>query len=390
MIKLILAFAVSSVIAHMCTSALPFQVGSLIDGYGFSATAAGLVGFFQIGSLALSMIFFSPLTRRYRPLYVCLVGMIVAAASNLCIFVLPGSLPLICLLAVGIGIGYGLVLTAAVAAAAASADPDRVYAAGNSGSLMLLIAMLSVLPTAISIFGSRGTFIAIALLIIVSMPVLAGFRARAGAAPATVSDSPAWTGILPLLVIWSLMSFGTGAVWGFAERAGITLPGVSRATVGYILSGSVFAGLVGTGLAAVLCNRVDRVRSLAVGLIGAGLACLLLVATHSVWIFAAAAALYWVTTMYVYVLLLGTAATIDRIGRLGTLGTGCERLAFAVSAPISGMIADHASLVWIGVMAAAASAVIAPVFLLPLRGTLRTARPSGPPMLAAGAGSVIP
>src|SRR5580692_10412042 len=127
MIKLILAFAVSSVIAHMCTSALPFQVGSLIDGYGFSATAAGLVGFFQIGSLALSMIFFSPLTRRYRPLYVCLVGMIVAAASNLCIFVLPGSLPLICLLAVGIGIGYGLVLTAAVAAAAASADPDRVY-----------------------------------------------------------------------------------------------------------------------------------------------------------------------------------------------------------------------------------------------------------------------
>jgi len=43
MIKLILAFAVSSVIAHMCTSALPFQVGSLIDGYGFSATAAGLV-----------------------------------------------------------------------------------------------------------------------------------------------------------------------------------------------------------------------------------------------------------------------------------------------------------------------------------------------------------
>jgi hypothetical protein len=372
-IKLILAFAVSSVIAHMCTSALPFQVGSLIDGYGFSATGAGLVGFFQIGSLALSMIFFSPLTRRYRPLPVCLIGMVVAATCNLCIFVLPGSLPLICLLAVGIGIGYGLVLTAAVAAAAASADPDRVYAAGNSGALVLLIAMLSVLPAAISIFGSRGTFIAIGLLIIVSMPVLAGFRARAGAAPAAVPVSAPWVGVLPLLVIWSLMSFGTGAVWGFAERAGIALPDVSRATVGYILSGSVFAGLLGTGLAAVLCNRIDRVGALAVGLIGAGIACLLLVATRNVWVFGAAAGLYWVTTMFVYVLLLGTAASMDRIGRLGTLGTGCERLAFALSAPISGMIADHGSLVWIGVMAAAASAVIAPLFLVSLRRTLRFA-----------------
>jgi predicted MFS family arabinose efflux permease len=390
MIKLILAYAVSSVIAHMCTSALPFQVGSLIDGYGFSATAAGLVGFFQIGSLALSMIFFSPLTRRYRPLPVCLAGMVLAAACNVGIFLLPGSLPLICLLAVGIGIGYGLVLTAAVAAAAASPHPDAIYAAGNSGALVLLIAMLSVLPAAISLFGSRGTFIAIALLIIVSMPVLAGFRARTGAAAETVAVPARWVGVLPLLAIWSLMSFGTGAVWGFAERAGIALPDVSRATVGYILSGSVFAGLLGTGLAALLCDRLNRVTALGIGLIGAGLACLLLVATRSIWVFAAAAALYWVTTMFVYVLLLGAAAAIDRAGRLGTLGTGCERLAFAISAPISGLIADHGSLLWIGVMAAAASALIAPLFLLPLARTLRVAAAHPELLPATGVGSVSP
>jgi hypothetical protein len=45
-VKLILAIALSSVIAHMCTSALPFL----------------------IGSLAISMIFFSPLMRRLHPL----------------------------------------------------------------------------------------------------------------------------------------------------------------------------------------------------------------------------------------------------------------------------------------------------------------------------------
>ena len=52
---LIVAVAVSSAIAHLCTSAMPFQVGSLMDGYGLSATGAGLVGFFQVGALACSM-----------------------------------------------------------------------------------------------------------------------------------------------------------------------------------------------------------------------------------------------------------------------------------------------------------------------------------------------
>ena len=41
--------------------------------------------------------------------------------------------------------------------------------------------------------------------------------------------------------------------------------------------------------------------------------------------------------------------------------------------PISGMLADHGSLVWIGVMAAAASAVIAPLLLVPLSRRLRFA-----------------
>jgi hypothetical protein len=369
-VKLIIAYAVSAVIAHMCTSALPFQIGSLIDGYGFSATAAGLVGFFQIGSLALSMIVFAPLTRRFRPLGVCLVGMLIAAGCNLGIFLLPASLTLICLLAIGIGVGYGLVLTAAVAAAAAAPNPDAVYAGGNSGALLLLVLMLSVLPAATNYLGSRGPFLAIALLILLCLPLLVGFRARAGTAGAVPSVPATVPGILPLLGVWSLMSFGTGAVWGFAERAGLGLHGVSHTAVGLVLSASVFAGLVGTSLAALLADRVDRITALAINLIGAGLSCLLLVATHNVWVFAAAAVLYWITTMFVYVLLLGTAAGLDPSGRLGTLGTGCERFAFAVSAPISGVIADHSSLIWIGVGAAVASGLVAPLLLLMLKRTL--------------------
>jgi predicted MFS family arabinose efflux permease len=89
--------------------------------------------------------------------------------------------------------------------------------------------------------------------------------------------------------------------------------------------------------------------------------------------FAAAATLYWVCTMFVYVYLLGTAALLDPTGRLGTLGTGCERLAFAVGAPVGGLFVDFGSYAWVGVMAAVACALIAPLFLARLSGVLRAA-----------------
>jgi predicted MFS family arabinose efflux permease len=83
----------------------------------------------------------------------------------------------------------------------------------------------------------------------------------------------------------------------------------------------------------------------------------------NLWMFATAAVLYWIFTMFVYILLLGTAALLDPTGRLGTFGTGCERLAFAIGAPLGGLMVDYGSYVWVGVAAAIACSVIAPAFL---------------------------
>ena len=369
---MIVAVAVGSVIAHLCTSALPLLIGALMNGYGFTATAAGLTGFFQIGALAVSMIVIAPLTHRFRPLSVAYFGMALAAAGNLLMYWSPAYLPLICVLATLVGTGYGLVLTAAVAAAAGSARPDLTYAAGNSGAVLLIVPIMSLLPLATVRFGTRATFFAIPLLILIAVPFMLGLRSQRSVKLAEQVTVHSFATGLPLLVIWSLFSFGTGAMWAFTERIGASLS-LSGPTIGLILSSSAFTGLIGTSLAAYCSDKVDRTIALGVGVVGGGASCLLFAVATNVWIFAAAAVAYWIFTMFVYILLLGTAAMLDPTGRLGTLGTGCERLAFAIGAPFGGLMVDFGSYFWLSVSTAFACAVIAPAFLPGLKRMLRTA-----------------
>jgi predicted MFS family arabinose efflux permease len=359
---LIIAVAVGSAVAHLCTSALPFQIGALIDGYGLSAAQAGLVGFFQVGALAISMILFSRVAHRYRPTPLSLAGMASAAAANAAIYLLPPSLPLICLLGLIAGTSYGLILTAAVAGAASAANPDGVYAAGNSGSLLLIVMILSLLPLAGTYWGARGIFLGVALVIIACAPLIAGFRAQRRAPMDRERSTGMFLKAFPLLVIWSLFSLGTGGMWAFVERIGTGL-GLSGSTIGGVLSASAFTGLIGTGLAALAAGRIPRIVSLGIGLVGGGATCLMFSGVYDLKSFAAAAVLYWVFTMFAYVMLLGTAASIDPTGRLGTLGTGCERLAFAIGAPVGGLLVDFGSTAAIGIGAAALCSIVTPLFL---------------------------
>ena len=92
------------------------------------------------------------------------------------------------------------------------------------------------------------------------------------------------------------------------------------------------------------------------------------------WTYAVAAVLYWIFSIYFYVMMLGTAAAIDTTGRLATLGTGCERLAFAFGAPIGGLFVDMGSFLWIGLFALAACSVLAPLCLPALGRAVQRAR----------------
>ena len=337
-LMLVVAVCVGSGLAHVGTSTMPFQIGALVDGGGRSAAQTGLFGFLEVGALAASMILVSNWVDRVAPRTIAVAGCCLAAFANLGLHstqALYGQL----LLASVAGTGYGFVFAATVSGAAASREPDRIYAIGNGGALLIVVALMATLPRAAAQWGTLGIFIALAGLAVLCAPFLLGFNAARRTERPQLS---AWRvhGAWGLLFAWAAFSTGTGALYAYSERIGrsIALPAAQIASV---LSAGVFVGVLGTVCAAVLGRRLNRAWALSIGICGSGLSCLLLgFATHLV-VFAAGVFVYWVFYMFLYSYLLGTAAVLDPTGKVGTLGGGLERLGYALGAGLGGVFAEH-------------------------------------------------
>jgi hypothetical protein len=334
-----LAVCVGSGLAHFPTSTMPLQIGALVDGAGLSPSMAGVFGFCEVGALALAMILIAPWLDRAAPVAVAMAGGLAAALANLGLYAAQSvAVQLLC--GVLAGVGYGLVFAATVAAAAATSQPDRVYAIGNGGALLMIVALMSALPMLTPHLGLLGIFPALFAVALLCVPFFLGFGK--GRRTQEVRFA-AWRvpGAPGLLFAWTVFSLGTGALYAFSERIGhsIQLPAEQIALV---LSAGVFIGLLGTGAAALLGGTVNRRAALTVGICGSGIACLVLGLAWSLVSFALGVALYWIFYMFLYSYLFGTAAVLDPSGRVGTLGGGLERLGYGVGSGIGGILAEHA------------------------------------------------
>lgn len=360
---LIVAMIVGSGVSHLGTSTLPFQIGALIDGRGLSASEAGLFGFFEVGALAATMILVSAVIDRFRSSTVALVGAALTILAHLLMYAITPGLAALLALGAAAGVGYGLVFAGIIAGGSVSPNPDRLYAIGNGGGVLFVVAVMLLIPLGASWFGVMGPFLAIAFVLLATAPAMWPLRARARPSQGGADGLMREPGVVPLIILWAAYSLGAGALWSFAERIGTTLS-MSPATIATILSASTAAGVLGTGVTAVTSGRVRRVPAMIVGLTGTAVSCLMIGYAVGPISYAIGVMAYWIFYMYQYSLFLGTAAVLDAKGRVGTLGGGCERFAFAVGAPVGGFIADHSSYSAIGLFGFVACVVALP-FCLP-------------------------
>lgn len=318
---------------------MPFQIGALVDGVGLSPSAAGVFGFCEVGALAVAMILISPWLDRIAPAVVALGGGVAATLANIALYV--SHAPAL-LMAAGVlaGAGYGVVFAATVAAAAATREPDRVYAIGNGGALLMIVTLMAIFPTLTPLMGPLGIFPALSGLALLCLPFFLGFGRGRRTDDIQLS---AWRtpGAPGLLFAWTAFSLGTGALYAFSERIGHSIR-LEPAQIAGVLSSGVFIGLLGTGTAALLGARVNRPAALVVGMCGSAVACLVLGLAWNWASFAAGVALYWIFYMFLYSYLFGTAAVLDPSGRVGTLGGGLERLAYGVGSGLGGVLSEHA------------------------------------------------
>jgi predicted MFS family arabinose efflux permease len=354
--SLLLAMSFGAALAHIATTGMPFQVGALMDGTARSASQAGLFALIEVASLSLGMILISLAVARIRPFGIAIAGSLLAALADFGLFA-ARQFPLQLVLGGFAGLGFGLAYSATVAAGASSQDADRAYAIGIGGSLPLVVLIMTILPFTSAKLGVMGIFVCLSGFALLCAPIFRGFKgARAqkqtGPHPA---QSAVWRtpGAAGLLFSWAAFSTGTAVVYVFAERIGRNIQLIPT-DVGLVLSSGVLVGVFGTGLAALLSQRLDRRVALIGGLVGSALACFLIGHATTLVSFAAGVLLFWVFTMFLYCFLLGTAAVLDGSGRLGTLGSGAERLGYGIGAWIGGLLAQYVSYEATGTFACAA------------------------------------
>lgn len=349
-------------IAHLGTSTMPFQIGALMDGRGLSGSEAGLFGFCEVGALAAVMILLAPVIHRVRSLTVGLVGTLIAALANILVYAVDPPYFLLLVLATLAGLGYGLVFAASITGASTARNPDRVYSIGNGGAVIFVVLIMLLMPYGGLHFGPAGAFLAVGVILALSAPTMIAFRARAflpASAPARVVKDPA---VVSLLILWGAYSLGSGALWSFAERIAKSID-IGPETSGAILSGATLVGVLGTACAAFVAGRVPRIPAMIIGLLGTAASFLFMGFAVGPISYAIGALAYWLFYMFQYPLFLGAAAALDSEGRVGTLGGGFERLAFAVGAPIAGLITDFGSFPVLGLAAFAACVIPMPLCL---------------------------
>lgn len=345
--RLIIAVCVGSALSHLCTSTMPFQVGALMDGTGRTSGEAGLFGFLQVGALAAGMIGVSPWVDRVPPRTIAILSALLAGAANIGLyFVTAFALQL----AFGTlaGLAYGCVFAATVAGAASNDNADRLYALGNGGALLLIMGIMATLPAAATHLGALGVFAGISSLALLCSPFFFGFESGQRAERTRIT---AWRvpGAPGLLSGWAMFSMGTGALYAFSERIGRGI-GLAPEAIGLVLSAGVFMGVFGTAVAAGLGGRVNRRKALVIGMSGSGVSCLVIGYAPSLAVFAVGIFFYWICYMFLYSYLLGTAATLDATGRVGTLGGGMERLGYGMGVWFGGMLAEHTGYAAIGLL----------------------------------------
>lgn len=348
-VLLLLAIILALGIAHLGTSTMPFQISALIGGRKLSGSEAGLFGFCEIGALAATMVLISPVIHRMRSAYAGTVGAFAAAVANVVLFAASPSYEIMLVLAVMAGCGFGLVFAASVTGGSTAHNPDRVYSIGNGGALVFVVCLMFVLPYAANRFGAMGPFLVSGIVLVLIAPTMMAFSARAELPPTPSARAARDPAVIALVVMWAGYSLGSGALWSFAGEIAKTIK-ISPETTGAILSATTATGVLGTVLAAAVAGRVPRIPAACVGLLGTGLSCLLMGFASGPASYAIGALTYWVFYMFQYPLFLGIAATLDPEGRVGVLGSGCERFAFAVGAPVAGLIGDYGSFRLLGVV----------------------------------------
>jgi predicted MFS family arabinose efflux permease len=336
------ALAIGSVIPIL---GMPIIVGGLEDHWGYSATYAGYISSIDLAGLFVGSVTTSAWANRidWRR-YITAALLLCCALNVLCVwFHTPGYLSALRFAA---GLTSGAAYSASLTLLSRAPDTARGFSFLIFAQVVANAAVLAVFPTIDASWGPGGLFVAIAVVMAVTLVVIPGLPGRPRRGDAAASPLPIIVRPPRTAAVTTLSALGLGAValvyvaigsyWAYAERMGIRF-GLSATLVHHLLTASVLVSTLGCLAAYRVSRTLGQSRPLlaALGLLSVTLL------VHSLY----PTALMYVVTLglvqvcwnFIDIFQLGTLAFVDPTGRAAALVPAAQGVALAIGPAAGGL-----------------------------------------------------
>lgn len=309
----------------------PFLVGTLISDGHIDAQHAGLIQSVELFAIAVTSLLLTTAIERLPRRTLALCGALLAAAMHLLSTTTRQPELLLAIRAVA-GIGAGLVLTAGNAFIAEAAEPERLFGRMCAVTAVFFAAIFSALGFIAERYGMRGTYgfegvwVLLMLLLIVRLPktgtTAATREVRHGAPSAVLTGM-----ILGGTLLFAICDVG---VWSFSERVANSI-GVTTRDSGLAMAASSVTGMMGALVVVAIGRRFGAVWPLLLGLTLFGCTCFAVMTARAPWVYLTAMVVYQAVYTFTISYLYGTAADMDRSGRVIVATSGAALLGASIA-----------------------------------------------------------
>lgn len=358
--RLMLAFLATAGLFYV--NIMPALVSGLIEGRGFSAKDAGIIGSCNVYGAAVGAFIAIFLVKKIPWKLACASLLVLLISIDLISMLLDNPLPMMALRAFH-GLTGGLLVGIAFAVMARCGQVHKAF-----GMLLLVQFGLGgfgvmMLPPLVPVYGSWVLFMALiafsvtALLMLLFLPAYPLVAADPTKAKASIYYRPLLAAILAIFMFQAANMALYAYIIELGEQAGLSLAIISPA-----LGVSAWLGLLGSVLVIWLSTRIGRALPVFISILFTAIATYALHYSASASIFWLANLAVGVTWAFSIAYLLGVCAEFDKAGQMAALGGFASKMGLASGPLFAALIIDggsYSGLINIAVVLLVLAAIVA-------------------------------
>ncbi|WP_445402406.1 MFS transporter [Zobellella sp. An-6] len=358
---------------------LPFIFTSVMSEFGVGESKAGSLITYYITTMCLSSLALAPIIGRAPRRTLALAGTLIAIAGSIAVMLADGYGQGVASF-VFAGIGSGIALSCGNAVVAGYRDPDdsinKIVLLGT----ILMVLLLSLVPSAISYWslaGAMGVLVVVHALLIPLILMLPQhpeqhMQQEAEGNRCSVLFKPVSLAILAMVCFYFVRDT---MVWVFAEHIGTTRIGMAPESLGFLFGIHGATSLLGPIILLWAGKYLSRGTLLVLGIVTTGVITYSVTQTESYPAYTIIVVLWSTAHFFTYSCMMALASVADTKGRIAAAAGSAVMAGTAVAPTLAGYAFDLGGYPTLGYFVTAAVALTLISSLYAIYAT-RAAKPS--------------